>query len=318
MKATSMFVSFAAALAFVLAHGAAQTTAFTYQGHLLQNGAPTNGNHDMVFTLWDSVSGGAQVGSTITQTGYPVANGVFSIDLDFGASVFTGAQRYLDVKIDGNELTPRQPINSAPFAVYALSAANGMSVSGSTSGNQFTNDHLYTGISLIGQNLPMVMTAAPAFNPAGTSTQKGYTGAVDVYSHTSQVQNTFSFSGAGSGKATTGDVRVLAALDPAYKDMAMKLFAGGHYDNLQIDVLATPNGAKPYVAQSYCYGIVFVTSLQPLPQTNTYEISLMAGQIGVRIAQLNGDGSVSGYAETGWNLVTNASLGVAPCVTPIP
>jgi len=299
------------------AAAASQSTAFTYQGHLLQNGVPTNGNHDLVFTLWDSATGGTQVGSTITQTGYPVANGVFSIDLDFGAKVFNGAQRYLDVKIDNNELTPRQPVNSSPVAVYALSAANGISVSGSTSGNQFTNDRLYTGISLAGQNLPMVMIASPAFSPAGTSAQKGYTGGVDVYNLTSQVMNTVTIGsgsgGAGAGKAASGDVRVLAAIDPAYTDLADKLFVGGHYDNLQIDVLDT-SGSKPVVTQSYCYGIVFIGSLQPLPQTGVFEMTLMVGQVATRVTQFDTSGNVTGHVETGWDFVHNTSPSSEVCI----
>src|SRR6185312_2894995 len=121
-----IFAALAAMLLVSSAYATNQTTALTYQGHLLQNGTPTNGNHNLVFTLWDAASGGNQVGSTINQSGYPVANGVFNIDLDFGAAAFSGQQRWLDVSVDGTELTPRQPVNASPVAVYALSAANGM------------------------------------------------------------------------------------------------------------------------------------------------------------------------------------------------
>ena len=184
MKRMSVIIYFAALFSVALftaslAFATAQSTAFTYQGHLLQNGTPTSGSHDMSFTLWDAASGGAQKGPTISQGGYPVANGVFTIDLDFGANVFTGAQRWLEVKVDGNALTPRQPINSVPVAQIVLSSTNGMSVTGTATSSQFTNDRLYTGVSVTGQNLPMVMQVTPAFNPAGTSKQAGYSNAVD-------------------------------------------------------------------------------------------------------------------------------------------
>src|SRR2546428_12533160 len=42
----------------------AQTSAFTYQGRLTDGGTPANGNYDLQFTLWDSASGGSQIGST--------------------------------------------------------------------------------------------------------------------------------------------------------------------------------------------------------------------------------------------------------------
>lgn len=318
MKVISACVFFAAFFVMPLAHSAAQSTAFTYQGHLLQNGTPTNGSHDLSFTLWDAASGGTQKGPTITQAGYPVASGVFTIDLDFGANVFTGSQLWLDVQVDGNELTPRQPVNSSPVAQFALSAANGMTVTGTATSSQFTNDRLYTGVSISGQNLPMVMQAAPAFSPAGTSARVGYTGAVDVYSLTSGIANavTIGSGGAGGGKATSGDVRVLVALDPAYAGIATKLFTGGHYNNLQIDVLQTANGNA--ILQSYCYGTAFVTSLQPMPQAGAYEMAILAGQIGSRIAQVGSTGTITGYVESGWNFITNTALTTAPCVAPAP
>jgi hypothetical protein len=47
----------------VLASGAclAQTSAFTYQGRLTDGGTPANGNYDLQFTLWSSLSDGTQI-----------------------------------------------------------------------------------------------------------------------------------------------------------------------------------------------------------------------------------------------------------------
>ena len=42
----------------------AQTTAFTYQGKLADNGNPANGHYDFQFSLFDALSGGAQQGTT--------------------------------------------------------------------------------------------------------------------------------------------------------------------------------------------------------------------------------------------------------------
>ncbi|HEX4481156.1 MAG TPA: type VI secretion system tube protein Hcp [Rudaea sp.] len=287
------------------AFAATQTTAFTYQGHLLQNGTPTSGSHNLVFTLWDSSSGGAQVGSTITQNNYPVANGVFNIDLDFGASVFNGQQRYLDVSVDGTELTPRQPVNSTPVAIFAMSAANGTSVSGTTSSSQFTNDHLYTGIGVVGQNFPMVMFASPSFVPAGTSTQLGYTNAVDVFSLTSSLSATVSFGGTKGGTETnpTGaDIRVLAALDPANIAFITNLVNGRSFTKLQVDVLDNTGKAS----ESYCYGAVFVSEIQPMPQPGVVEMRFVPTTIGYRMGQ-------GGSAQIGFNLTTGMTTD-APCI----
>jgi len=290
-----------------------QTSAFTYQGHLLQNGTPTNGTHNLVFTLWDAASGGGQIGPTITQGNYPVANGVFDIDLDFGATAFNGQQRWLDVSVDGNALTPRQAVNASPVAVYAMSAAGGISATASISTNQFTNDHLYTGVSVSSQSPTMVMIAKPAFNPAGTSQVFGYSSAIDVISLTSGYHSATSVGPGGltAGKPSQGDTRVLARIDPAYAGIATILFAGQHYNNLQIDVLAT--GATPYVAASYCYGNAFITDLQPMPQSGLFEMSILAVQIGVRIARLNSSGGVAGQVQSGWDFALDKSAS-APCV----
>src|ERR1700733_1541149 len=76
----------------------AQTTAFTYQGSLKDGSAAANGNYDFEFGLFDAVSGGNQLGSTLSRNTVAVANGIFAVKLDFG-SVFPGADRYLEIRV---------------------------------------------------------------------------------------------------------------------------------------------------------------------------------------------------------------------------
>ncbi len=64
----------------------AQTTSFTYQGRLTDNGTPASGNSDLQFLLWTGLSGGLQVGTTQTINAVAVSNGVFTVSLDFGAT----------------------------------------------------------------------------------------------------------------------------------------------------------------------------------------------------------------------------------------
>src|SRR5512147_552665 len=73
-------------------------TGFTYQGQLKQGGSTFTANCDMAFRLYDSVISGALVGSAITTT-VPVTNSLFTAQLDFGASVFTGDARWLDIQV---------------------------------------------------------------------------------------------------------------------------------------------------------------------------------------------------------------------------
>jgi hypothetical protein len=44
----------------------AQTPTFPYQGRLQDGGTAANGNHDLQFALWDSMSGGTQPGAMQT------------------------------------------------------------------------------------------------------------------------------------------------------------------------------------------------------------------------------------------------------------
>lgn len=109
-------------------------TAFTYQGQLQKNGSPYNGTCSFQFSLWDAVSGGAQVGSTLTQTGVTVSNGLFTVTLDFGTGVFTGDARWLQIAVQCSgdsgytTLSPRQALTAAP---YALGLRPGAQVIGS-------------------------------------------------------------------------------------------------------------------------------------------------------------------------------------------
>jgi hypothetical protein len=110
----------------------AQTTAFTYQGKLIDAGNPPNGNYDMQFKLFDTstVGTGVQQGPTITNPSVSVAVGIFSVQLDFGAGAFSGPPRYLEIGVRpmGSPdpytlLSPRQAMTSTPYSVRSLNSA---------------------------------------------------------------------------------------------------------------------------------------------------------------------------------------------------
>ncbi len=98
-------------------------TGFTYQGHLKDNGNPANGAYDFQFKLFDAVSGGAQVGSTVTLDDVPVSHGLFTVKLDFGVGAFGGGARWLDIAVRPGAsvgayttLSPRQELTPTPYA----------------------------------------------------------------------------------------------------------------------------------------------------------------------------------------------------------
>ena len=118
----------------------AQTGMITYQGRLSDNGTAANGTYDLQFKLYDALTLGNLQGSpnTITKTGVNVTNGIFTVQLDFGAGGFPGADRYLEISVQHNgggytTLLPRQQLTSTPYAIHSLAAANlATSTSGAT------------------------------------------------------------------------------------------------------------------------------------------------------------------------------------------
>lgn len=103
---------------------APQSTAFTYQGSLELSGNAFSGQANFEFRLWNDSIGGVQVAPAVTRNGVLVDNGVFTVDLDFGPA-FGTEQRWLQIIVNGQPLTPRQPVAPTPMAIYALSGLPG-------------------------------------------------------------------------------------------------------------------------------------------------------------------------------------------------
>ena len=113
-----------------LAHAGSGTigevsSAFTYQGRITYKGAALDGPADITFTLFNSPTAGQMVGAPVSVDGYPVDHGLVAIDLDFGANAFSAQARWIEVRVNGVVLSPRQPVRAAPVAAYALSGNPG-------------------------------------------------------------------------------------------------------------------------------------------------------------------------------------------------
>ena len=108
-----------------IAVASAQGTAFTYQGQLNDNGAPANGSYDLKFSLFDAAAAGTLVAGPLTNSATAVSSGLFTVTLDFGAGVFPGADRWLEIGVRTNgggvftTLSPRQEITAVPYAITA-------------------------------------------------------------------------------------------------------------------------------------------------------------------------------------------------------
>lgn len=147
----------AAGLSAVLCR-TAHAQAISYQGHLLDSGAPANGAYDVRFKLFDAGTGSNQLGSVLTNSPVAVSNGLFSVMLDFGSNVFTGATNWIEIDVrpagatnNYTSLSPRQPVTPAPWALFA-SSANAAGIQGvvaddrlSTNIPRLNGDAVFTG-----------------------------------------------------------------------------------------------------------------------------------------------------------------------------
>ncbi len=157
------------ALIMLSAVSAAVAQSFTYQGFLKEGGNPANNRYDFQFRLYDQPIGGTQIGSTFTILNQLVQNGLFTVDLNFGAyaTIWTGADRYLEISVRraGEEgpyttLSPRVKIRPTPYSFYAFRAPwSGIvgvpPASGDVSGS-------YPNLTVVGLQGRSVSSTAPA------------------------------------------------------------------------------------------------------------------------------------------------------------
>lgn len=109
----------------------AQSTSFTYQGRLNENGNPANGAYDLHFTIYDALTNGVPLAATLTNNSVSIQAGAFTTLLDFGSAVFGGGQRWLEIAVRTNgapaftTLVPRQEFTRIPYAISALEVTGG-------------------------------------------------------------------------------------------------------------------------------------------------------------------------------------------------
>jgi hypothetical protein len=97
-------------------HAQGVTQPFTYQGFLRQGGAPLNNpSQAMRFRIFDALTGGTMLWDSGALT-VNVANGLFTVQLNPPVSVWTGADRFLEIQVGATTLSPRVRIGSTPYA----------------------------------------------------------------------------------------------------------------------------------------------------------------------------------------------------------
>src|SRR5262245_6095776 len=153
----------------------AQGTAFTYQAQLDQLGGPANGNFDLSFSVFTGPVGPGQVGNTLTNANVALSNGLVTVTLDFGAGIFTGADRWLEIAMRTNgtgpftTLVPRQQLTPTPYAITAANLSGTLPAAGlsgiysnALTFSNATNSFTGNGAALTGLNATNVATGVLA------------------------------------------------------------------------------------------------------------------------------------------------------------
>ena len=100
----------------------------TYQGRLFdQNGNPLNASATVTVDIFAGLTGGTtlwtETYSAGTSGAVAVVEGFYSLNLGnqtaFPANLWDGTTRYLQLTVNGEVLTPRQPIVSVAYAIHA-------------------------------------------------------------------------------------------------------------------------------------------------------------------------------------------------------
>lgn len=251
MKTKRAIIFLILALALAATGAFAQSSSFNYQGRLNDAGAAANGNFQFQFKLYDAPAGGNQIGGTLSDVSVTVSNGIFSTNLDFGLVAFPGADRYLEIAVrkTANDayttLTPRQKINSAPYAAKAKTADGfGGNLTGDVSGTQ--NSTVVQSVG--GQTSANIASAvqatnnATSANTANSIVKRDGTGKISVGGITFGDGTTLT-SANGGGNSILGTTNNFTA---------MNTFSGGlSAANLSILNVGNPTNATDAATKQY-------------------------------------------------------------------
>jgi hypothetical protein len=226
----------------------------SFQGRLLDSaGDPVDGTPAMNFRVYTQAIGGTPV----WEDGYtvPVENGLFNASLEIPPALFDGQALWLGVQVEGDaqEMTPRQQLLPAPYALYAKSAPwNGLVgvPSDLTDGDDDTLYSAETGLTLFGTQFSIV----PAYRlPQGCAN-----GAIAEWNASSGTWNCGT-DDVGSGAAawllggnadTTPGTDVLGTTDA----VSLTLVVNG-VPALRLEPAAVPNLIGGYRGNSVASGV---------------------------------------------------------------
>jgi trimeric autotransporter adhesin len=252
----------------------------SFQGRLLDSaGNPVNGFPVMTFRIYTQAVGGTPV----WEDGYsvPIENGLFTVFLEIPPALFDGQALWLGVQVEGDaqEMTPRQQLLPAPYALYAKSAGSGAEAwlldgnAGTTPGTHVLGTTDTASLTLVVNGVP-ALRLEPATVPnliggyrgngvasgvqgatIGGGGQSGYPNMVTADygtiggGYANIVSDTRATIGGGGGNSASGE---LTTIGGGYWNTASGDYAtvGGGVANAASDVYATIGGGAENNASS--------------------------------------------------------------------
>lgn len=142
---------------------------FTYQGQLMEAGAPANGTYDMIFQLTGSASGGIAL-AVDSVNNVNVTDGIFTVEIDFPSSQMNDSSRWISITVEGTPLSPRVRLRETPRALNAVRA----NTAGSIETPMFVSDSSTTAIitsrnTSTGHNSSGLLGQIQSTSPGGIS-----------------------------------------------------------------------------------------------------------------------------------------------------
>jgi hypothetical protein len=302
------------------------TTAFTYQGRLLDNGADVTGTNGMIFTLYSAATGGTVMGTPSTNS-VAVSNGLFTVDLDFGAAVFNGSARWLDIAVSNGttnvELSPRTQVLPTPYATYAAAAATAASATTAETATNIVGGVVATGtfagngagLTNVAANLQMAVYPTPGTS-AFVVPSNVWTIIVEAWGGGGGGgSGSTAFDAGGGGGGAGGYTKIFYNVAPGASYQVVVGaggIAGGAGGNSDFDgiILATGGSAGSTATSSVAVGGAGGSG-----ETSASTVTGIKGGIGKYGTTLGGgDGGSAGCGGPGGvgNLGDGGSAGIAP------
>lgn len=140
-------------------------TTVNYQGRLANaGGTPQTGTFGMSFSIWDASTNGNLIWGPENHSAVPVSAGLFTVGLGsqtaggIPTTVWNG-DRYLQIIVSGETLSPRELIRGVPIAGMALTVPNGAITSEMILDGAVTSDEILNGAITSEKITPSVFDA---------------------------------------------------------------------------------------------------------------------------------------------------------------